>query len=89
MSEKVAPALTREEWAEWFANLERLGELSPRPTHGYAAYALWGRPYGFTHEDVEALRELFVGFKVLPSGRASLYRSLADRPEALLPPKNP
>ena len=55
MSEEIEPALSAEEWAE---------ELDPRRIkafpnrHRIAAVALYGQPFGFTAEDVVAIRIL-------------------------------
>ena len=103
MSE-IKPAMTPEEWArlkehDWyyhdcgvFIRGEALSE------HGAAAALLHGEPFGFTREDVRALR-LHVAYwgnpdtavpPLDPRVRDSIRRQadLADRIEALLPPES-
>jgi len=66
-------------------------DLDPDDRHQLAALALYGQPFGFTREDVAAIREA----RGPLDGRCSHfgadeqfdYGSLADRIEALLPPK--
>jgi hypothetical protein len=57
--------------------------------HSIAALALHEQPFGFTHEDVDALREEaddeWSG--VREPNRGTILRSVADRIEALLPPR--
>lgn len=95
MSETVEPALTPEEWKvgakKVYLEIRQCpiedGDLFIEPTHhGLAALLLHGKPFGFTREDVEALREAFQGpfWDGFP-GRARML-SLAARIEALLPP---
>jgi hypothetical protein len=59
--------------------------VDTRECHALAALCLHGRPFGFTHEDVRELRE------ALEMNHAGILgprtASLADRIEALLPPK--
>jgi hypothetical protein len=108
MSEKIQPALTPKEWArgatdDGTAYTTAAGEIATmdyalgeraivRHPHALAALALHGQPYGFTWEDVDALR-LTLSLAAMGSsdgedadacGRAS---SLADRIAALLPPR--
>ena len=65
------------------------GHFTGQDRHALAALALHGQPFGFTRNDVEALRA------ILPApgetwhdayGRREELASLADRIEALLPP---
>src|SRR5690606_30074156 len=51
--------------------------------HALAALALYGQRFGFTHEDVRSLRDLAEELV-----RDDLH-DLADRIEALLPPREP
>ena len=73
--------------------LSDCGESQPMPStfegrerHAIAALALYQQPFGFTREDVVALRDI-----TSPAGwRADYdYSALADRIEALLPPEVP
>jgi hypothetical protein len=67
--------------------------------HALAALALLGQPFGFTHEDVELLRLLASNFSaqgmfvrgdlIRWETTGAFYSSLADRIEALLPPRTP
>ncbi len=52
MSEKIEPALTLEEWAAF-----REGELHTTRPHATAALCLHGKPFGFTWEMLDALRD--------------------------------
>lgn len=90
MSE-IKPALTAEEWARaadgWFYHDEGVG-LCGRggrfaSEHGVAALMLHGQPFGFTRQDVEALRYYATQLGHEPLGQ--LF-TLANRIEALLPP---
>ncbi|KKM65039.1 hypothetical protein LCGC14_1495250 [marine sediment metagenome] len=64
------------------------GALGYRPgaTHGVAAYLLHEQPFGFTRDDVIALRAMQdrINFEALDRGIPSV-KDLADRIEALLP----
>ena len=53
--------------------------------HGVAALALYRMPFGFTHEDAQELRDIA---EDLPRSCAERLRSVADRIEAMLPPKH-
>jgi len=64
--------------------------LNAKDQHAVAAICLHDQPFGFSWEDVEILRKIpfneagcerFVGY-------GGPYRRLADRIQALLPPKN-
>jgi hypothetical protein len=57
-------------------------EVPPLARAALAALALHGQPFGFTHDDVRALRRLADG----PSEAARRLRDIAARLEALLPP---
>lgn len=88
MSE-IKPAMTAEEWAGWFerglGTAYTVGVLDYRdPTitpHMHAALILYKKPFGFTREDVDALRVSDDGYD-----DDALLQSIADRIEALLPP---
>lgn len=100
----IKPALTPEEWADfpnWPLAIRADGEEAPLyfPTrHGIAATNLHGQPFGFSREDVAALRYMAdkwiedagpVGEGWVSDATASaqyVFRSLAARIEALLPP---
>jgi hypothetical protein len=65
--------------------------LKGQERHKLAALALLGQPFGFSREDVEALRDLAGGTReecdpIGDPGGAMLW-SLADRIAALLPPE--
>lgn len=108
MSEKIKPALTAEEWREALqdhtAKVQAMRSAwynpkSPETSdHALAALALYGQPFGFTHEDLTACENGIAGIWTQhsqmchgdseecgcgPESRA-LY-SLADRIQALLP----
>lgn len=107
MSE-INPALTAEEWAHP-SNATQLGHacnevfvgegdtLDTVTRHGLAALCLYGKPFGFTAEDVEILRLLgSIDFDGLcmddylgRPGSEARVKSLADRIAALLPPVTP
>jgi len=98
------PALTAEEWRNVLplADVEDRGQLiigglgeGREDFRRIAALALYGQPFGFTRDDVTAIRfarealERFgaaVG-EPLSGEIAGQYESLADRIEALLPPE--
>ena len=55
-----------------------------------AAFCLHGQPFGFTWEDVDDSRQAaYVARTSYRGVEAARYDSLADRIEALLPPKEP
>ena len=54
--------------------------------HGVAALCLYGQPFGFTMEDVEALR--YEAEYATNGSQAVRLFGLADRIEALLPPED-
>jgi hypothetical protein len=103
MNEKIQPALSDEEWAEALAwpdgtgeyvvrSAERLGyHNEPEDLHLVAALALHGQPFGFTWEDVDALRGMARAYRaeggVLAIGLADHLDGLADRIVALLEPR--
>jgi len=59
--------------------------LVPPPARAaLAALALFGQPFGFTHEDVASVRQASERLSSDPA--AAPLRGLADRLEALLPP---
>ena len=90
----MKPALSAEEWAENDPAALRddvLGEITAWGPHALAALCLHGQDFGFGHGDVAELRALAFEF---PDGRIGEDRrpndvltDLADRLEALLPPK--
>lgn len=89
----MEPALTKEEWARFpdiaagepVPGEEPLYHWTP---HGIAAANLHGQSFGFTWEDVEWLRDVDVNEYIDPTKAQSVFRDLADRIEALLPPKD-
>lgn len=94
----IQPALSAEEWASFIEHGARVQVGIGNPTgrmyspmfHGCAAVALQGQPFGFTHADVDLLRS-FARASIageVPHAAAAA-RSLADRIEALLPPRQP
>jgi hypothetical protein len=99
----IRPALTREEWATALLRRENTkgsGSLPDPSLPRIAALALHGQPFGFTHDDVRALREAkellwerlrsFTGYADEGSrirNRLEACGRVADRIEALLPPK--
>ena len=86
---KVTPALTPEEWARHLStNFPQVYIPHPeRYWHAVAARALHGQPFGFTRNDVEAMREI-VRFLKLAGHLGTLYaENVTDRIEALLPPE--
>ena len=54
--------------------------------HVTAALALYGQPFGFTHEHVRALRE-YADSHGGVTGEAAIFAAIADRIAALLPPE--
>ncbi len=70
MTEKIEPAMNREQWGSALetgqieidgssVNLVDPGaESDPRHLHALAARALHGQPFGFTNADVTSLREM-------------------------------
>lgn len=68
------------------------GRYDEAERHAVAALCLYGQPFGFTREDVQALEELRQGFMTASYGRGNgspierALASLADRIAALLPP---
>ena len=103
-TEQVRPALTPRQWEDpgrlyplsayvaLDGNLylyDSEDEQRPEERHTLAAIALYGQPFGFSHEDAESLREAAsflrrVGNSV---GWANKLDSIADRIQALLPPE--
>ena len=77
MSEKIEPALTPEEWAQWEARVSWARDQGPRPDlvemasipenarpHGVAAKLLHDQPFGFTWGDVDRLRKAEITYHV-------------------------
>ena len=96
----MKPALTAEEWAhvkpitDYEDASQRADEIEEsvngmeRPNfHKAAALALFHQPFGFTHRDVDALREASIVGRVVTDGPDPELWSLAERIEALLPPE--
>jgi hypothetical protein len=88
----IEPALTPQEWEENWKHLPQGVRLPAAPDtpdewwgtpHRIAALALYGQPFGFTHEDVVLLRSS--SWDVEEGGEA--LRMLASRIKALLPPE--
>ena len=100
MSEKIEPAVTPEEWKEF-----RAGELHTTRLgfHATAALSLHGKPFGFTWEDVDQLRESAAYIGRVVDVESFFYESddvnsetlcasllsLATRIASLLPPRKP
>lgn len=84
----IKPALSPEQWKAVEAG-KKGGRYASEdfPPHGAAASLLYGRPEGFTWDDVDALRSLDEVFAVAQTGERRQLLSLADRIEALLPPR--
>jgi hypothetical protein len=66
----------------------------PKHHHAIAALALYGQPFGFTREDVEALLSVAdaIDMGFLPDSllnREKQFRAIAARIAALLPPTSP
>lgn len=117
MSEPIKPALSPEEWVtldvarDAGTNFERDehggtvfmdGWCRPPHTHALAALALYGQPFGFTREMVDALRAICCDASIMHSDRCvgvgeydeaaaklALAESAVDRIAALLPPEAP
>lgn len=95
----IRPALTAEEWAEFLAPDGVLGWslADARPSvigdsvegrHGAAALMLYGQPFGFAQEDVEALMSVadYSGEgSIAPEEDIARARSAIQRLAALLP----
>jgi hypothetical protein len=106
----IEPALTAEEWAHppqpkaldwacWEVFIGAGESLNNVTRHGLAALCLYGQPFGFTHEELEAVRFTTVGFAGDPWGYTTgaerqaliaahqrLLVSVAAKLAALLPP---
>lgn len=99
----IEPALTPEEWADIqeYPTVDQVAEAAPSlvsaryiripmTRHALAALALHAQPFGFTPQDVAALR--FAAQEMLAEcsyAHADILTSLADRIQALLPPAVP
>jgi hypothetical protein len=95
----MLPALTPEEWGAMRISPDRTSRFHAHrvdfndglvvngawidPCRALAALALYGQPFGFTHEDVVLLRSS--SWDVEEGGEA--LRMLASRIKALLPPE--
>jgi hypothetical protein len=94
MTERIEPALTPEEWAEWQAHPDSALRLScaaseaslDLDTHGLAALCLYQQPFGFTREDVEILTRCADSDGTYEEDVEPL-RDLTARIAALLPPE--
>lgn len=81
---KMQPALTADEWEDFFEGQNYPRELS---AHAAAATRLYGQPFGFTREDVVAIREHARAIDSFEDDAITWWNGLADRIEALLPPE--
>lgn len=104
MSDDIKPALSLDGW-EKVRDLDLLPALADQiafrthyTTHGVAALCLYGQPFGFTQEDVTALRAFIASAReyIGPperqtewTRRADVLDSIADRIASLLPPVTP
>lgn len=93
MSERIEPALTPEEWArvlpeasDYALGAAEDANMGADSWHGVAALALYGQPFGFTWEMVEALRHGGEWGAWRSDDNEDILRSIADRIAALLPP---
>jgi len=97
----IGPALTVEQWRAFLRLPRPVIRILPHPDvqdyeihdaarHEVAAVALYGQPFGFTHDDIQHLHwaaNLQDRLGVRDAGwTANNLRSLADRIAALLPP---
>lgn len=112
LTPNIQPALTPEEWAsvhvrDGAAEIvlqfeDGYREMYPPTYHRIAALALYGQPFGLTHEDVTDEREAYtdavrLARQAQDAGdevtrlryveRARRHRHRADRIAALLPPE--
>lgn len=78
------------ERGKWFALFSGDGEdvLRPATAHAIAALALHGQPFGFTRDDLAALRQACKYQWGLNRQEESVLYSLAARIAALLPPED-
>ena len=93
----MKPAMTREEWEHWeeLIQMEMYDEARDDAVENLcanwgnpqqiAAKCLHGQPFGFTREDVKLIRDAakFIAVR----SESAYFESIADRIEALLPPK--
>ncbi len=94
MSDKIAPALTPEEWRQALrygvdTSKVETGPFSWWEQHQIATLALFGQPFGFTREDVATFRYVLGPSGPWSTGPFEWLESLAARIEALLPPEAP
>lgn len=92
------PALTAEQWDARFVESQNGYVVDDRTQHAIAALCLHGQSFGFRWEDVDALRDWAewmgrhgpwsVGINGT-SYNAEFPASIADRIQALLPPRQP
>lgn len=101
MTDRISPALTPEEWADVLAVGACVALTHAKTRKAEAAILLYGQPFGFTREDVEALQ--FEGNDLLAwagdaetdEERQRMNRhgfqllNVASRIAALLPPETP
>lgn len=102
MSDPVRPALSAEGWRMFGGDAIESAENFIHQTHGdetqeevaehmhaVAALALYGQPFGFTHEDVRRLHQLGSDLARTQHAYADgeFYLDLAARISALLPPE--
>lgn len=103
MSDNVEPALSPGQWEADLAAIEdgKLGEVLESyrdERHPLAAIALYGQPFGFTHDDLHMVRaQASARMTDAPEpsrddptwgywNQQRRWRELADRIAALLPP---
>jgi hypothetical protein len=104
MTDDTKPALTWDEWQEainWKTG-RAINLHDGNGPHAIAALALYGQPFGFTHDDLQFLRDMAAYWQKTggfgPAIGGVQYRrqdaveastSLAHRIAALLPPETP
>jgi hypothetical protein len=106
-TERIEPALTAEEWRLAKDDRNIVGDPSEEALdlgggrfkhldgHALAAINLYGQPFGFTHEDVDAIRTALMeqhfdltDDQYTTDATRQFHRVLA-KIEALLPPRTP
>jgi hypothetical protein len=98
MSDDITPAMTAEEWRaalrngfDYMAMLRQACDPIVGNDHRRAALSLYGKSFGFTHEDALRIRGVVKFAQEMSGGQASrsalaALTSIAERIEALLPP---
>ena len=97
MADEIRPALTPEEWANTKPIVLAIGKepelmVLSEWAHKAAALCLAHKPFGFTWEDVDAIRVTADALEHDGLGVAlavPALRSIADRIAAILPPRKP